>query len=178
MSIENLKQIYIENLCFIMPLKKLRETPNVSFFQIDGVVNDLSGIDLVIHGEDGRSPTIEGDDTWYWYMHTDQEDKLVVHEGVRLVQLYSKKHGKVENFKVTPNAIFHNDKKIFEGSAILGWMPHVFHRVHSPHGSVSTNYATRAQTFDMDTNFNIYTLDVRNGNHEVARIGSEDQPKP
>jgi len=170
------KNTYIENLCFIMPLHKLRETPNVSFYQIDGVVKDLAGVDLVIHGEGGKSPTIEGDDTWYWYMHTDQEDKLVVHSGVRLVELYSCKHGKVETFKVTADAIYHNDEKIFDGAAILGWPPEVFHRVHSPHGSVSTNYAARMSGFDIDTNFNIYQLDVDTGAYKVARIGAQDQP--
>jgi hypothetical protein len=90
----------------------------------------------VIHQPGGKSPLIAGDDQWYWYMHTDQEDKLVVHQGTRLVELYSKKHGMVECFKVTTDAIYHNHQKIFDGAAILGWPPQVFHRVHSPEGSL------------------------------------------
>ncbi|MBO1925958.1 hypothetical protein J3998_00080 [Thiomicrorhabdus sp. 6S2-11] len=171
------RNVYIENLCFIMPLKTLRTTPNVAFYQVDGVVDGLSGVDLVVHGKDGRSPMIAGDDTWYWYMHTNQEDKLVVHTGHRVVQLFSQAHGKVEQFEVTSDAIYHNSEKIFDGAAILGWPPHVFHRVHSPEGSVSTNYASRLEGFDIDTNFNIYQLDPLSGEYSVARIGSEDQPK-
>ncbi|MBD3820789.1 MAG: hypothetical protein IE914_00795 [Thiotrichales bacterium] len=171
------RQIYIENLCFILPLSPLRNTPNVQFFSINNVLEDLSGIDLVIHGKDGRSPLIDGDDTWYWYMHTDQEDKLVVHQGKRVVELYSQQHGQVETFEVTADAIYHNREKIHDGAAILGWAPYVFHRVHSPEGSISTNYARRLKHFDLDTNFNIYQLDTETGSYEVARIGSLDQPK-
>lgn len=170
------KTDYIEHLCFILPLKTLRTTPKVSFYAVDGVVEDLAGIDLVVHEAGGKSPLIDGDDTWYWYMHTDQEDKLVVHQGRRLVQLYSKKHGKVENFEVTPDAIYHNSQKIFSGAAILGWPPHVFHRVHSPEGSLSTNYASRLENFDIDTNFNIYQLDNETGDYETVRLGALDQP--
>ena len=170
------KSIYIENLCFILPLKTLRTTPNVASFAVEGVVDDLSGVDLVMHEPGGKSPLIEGDDTWYWYMHTDQEDKLVVHQGRRLVQLYSEKHGQVENFEVTADAIYHNSQKIYDGAAILGWQPYVFHRVHSPEGSLSTNYASRLEGFDIDTNFNIYKLDTQSGEYQVARLGALDQP--
>ncbi|WP_024851406.1 hypothetical protein [Hydrogenovibrio kuenenii] len=171
------RQTYIENLCFIQPLSPLRSTPNVQFFSIDNILDGLSGIDLVVHGPNGRSPLIDGDDTWYWYMHTDQEDKLVVHNGRRLVELYSLKHGQVEKFEVTANAIYHDGQKIYDGAAILGWDPYVFHRVHSPEGSVSTNYASRTKDFDLDTNFNIYQLDTETGSYEVARIGALDQPQ-
>lgn len=170
------KNIYIENLCFILPLKTLRTTPNVAFYAVEGIVDDLSGVDLVMHEPGGKSPLIEGDDAWYWYMHTDQEDKLLVHQGRRLVQLYSQKHGQVENFEVTPDAIYHNSQKIFEGAAILGWPQHVFHRVHSPEGSLSTNYASRLADFNIDTNFNIYKLDTQTGKYEMARLGALDQP--
>ncbi|WP_051145094.1 hypothetical protein [Thiomicrorhabdus sp. Kp2] len=170
------KNNYIDDLCFILPLKTLRTTPKVSFFAIDGIVDDLSGVDLVMHEPGGKSPLIEGDDTWYWYMHTDQEDKLVVHQGRRLVQLYSVKHGQVENFEVTADAIYHNSQKIFDGAAILGWPAKVFHRVHSPEGSLSTNYAARLPGFDIDTNFNIYKLDTQTGQYQTARLGALDQP--
>ncbi|WP_319380685.1 hypothetical protein [Thiomicrorhabdus sp.] len=171
------RSVYIPNLCFIIPLKPLRTTPNVSFFSVEGVVDSLAGVDLVLHGPGGKSPLIEGDDTWYWYMHTDQEDKLVVHQGKRLVELFSQEHGRVEKFEVTADAIYHDGKKIYDGSAILGWDPLVFHRVHSPEGSISTNYATRMEGFDIDTNFNIYRLNTETGEYETARLGALDQPK-
>ncbi|HHS99576.1 MAG TPA: hypothetical protein ENK73_01850 [Thiomicrospira sp.] len=170
------RQVYIEHLCFIIPLKPLRATPNVNFFSVEGVVEGLSGVDLVIHQPGGKSPLIENDETWYWYMHTDQEDKLVVHQGKRIVELYSKKHGHSETFEVTAEGIFHNGKEIYKGSAILGWEPYVFHRVHSPEGSISTNYAKRLDGFNLDTNFNIYQLDCKTGEYEMARLGSLDQP--
>lgn len=171
------RSIYIENFCFIVPLKPLRATPKVNFFSVEGVVDGLSGVDLVIHEEGGKSPLIAGDENWYWYMHTDQEDKLVVHNGRRYVELYSVAHGQVEKFEVTADAIYHNDEKIYDGAAILGWDPYVFHRVHSPEGSISTNYAKRLPDFDIDTNFNIYTLDTATGDYGVARVGALDQPK-
>jgi len=171
------RQTYIEHLCFIIPLKPLRATPNVNFFSVEGVVDGLSGVDLVIHEPGGKSPLIANDDTWYWYMHTDQEDKLVVHNGKRQVELYSVKHGRVENFEVTTDAIYHNGQKIYDGAAILGWEPYVFHRVHSPQGSISTNYAKRLEGYDMNTNFNIYNLDCDSGDYSMVRLGSLDQPK-
>ena len=171
------RKTYIENLCFIIPLKPLRSTPNVNFFSVEEVVDGLSGIDLVIHEPGGKSPLIANDDTWYWYMHTDQEDKLVVHNGRRHVELYSSKHGQAEAFEVTADAIYHNGTKIHEGAAILGWDPLVFHRVHSPEGSISTNYAKRLEGFDIDTNFNIYNLDCESGEYTMVRLGSLDQPK-
>jgi hypothetical protein len=170
------KNVYIEDLCFILPLKPLRATPNVRFFSVEGVVDDLSSVDLVLHEPGGKSPLIAGDDTWYWYMHTDQEDKLVVHQGKRLVELYSVKHGQIERFEVTTDAIYHNGQQIFSGAAILGWSPHVFHRVHSHEGSVSTNYATRTADFSLATNFNIYTLNPSTGDYALARLGALDQP--
>jgi len=171
------RNVYIEHLCFIIPLKPLRATPKVNFYSVEGVVEGLCGVDLVLHEPGGRSPLIEGDDTWYWYMHTDQEDKLVVHQGKRQVQLYSEKHGQAEQFEVTADAIYHDGKKIYDGAAILGWEPHVFHRVHSPEGSISTNYAKRLPNFDIDTNFNIYNLNCETGEYSMARLGALDQPK-
>ena len=174
---QNNRQTYIENLCFIIPLKTLRATPNVDFYSVEGVIDGLSGIDLVIHQKGGKSPLIVNDDTWYWYMHTDQEDKLVVHDGKRHVELYSEKHGKKEIFEVMANAIYHNGQKIHDGAAILGWGPFVFHRVHSPEGSISTNYAKRLEGYDADTNFNIYNLDCQSGDYSMVRLGALDQPK-
>lgn len=173
---EGVHTTYIENLCFIIPLKTLRNTPNVSFYSVEGVVDTLSGIDLVVHEEGGKSPLISGDDTWYWYMHRSQEDKLVVHQGIRHVELFSQKHGKVEKFEVACDSIKHEGKVIFEGAAILGWGPLVFHRVHSPHGSLSTNYASRTADYDGDTNFNIYQLNTETGEYKTARLGALDQP--
>jgi hypothetical protein len=85
---------YIEYLCFIIPLAPLRNTPSVAFYNVEGVLDGLAGVDLVVHEKGGKSPLIAGDDTWYWYMHTEQEDKLLVHHGRRLVELYSTAHAR------------------------------------------------------------------------------------
>jgi len=79
-------------------------------------------------------------------------------------------------YEGTADAVYHNGEKIHDGAAILGWEPYVFHRVHSPEGSLSTNYAKRLQGFDIDTNFNIYQLDTESGAYDVARLGALDQP--
>lgn len=171
------KQIYFENLCFIVPLKLLRNTPNVQFFSLPGMVEGLADIDLVKHAVGAKSPTISGDATPYWYMHTDQEDNLLVYDGVRIVDLYSKAHGKVEQFEVSANWIKHQGKVIYEGAAIFGWPPYVFHRVHSPNGSLSTNYAKRTPQFSIETNFNIYTLNTETGDYQMKRLGKLDQPE-
>ena len=174
---DDLRQTYIPDLCFIYPYTLLRQTPNVTFYSLDALIPDLEGIDLVIHQPGAKSPTIRGRDTWFWYMHTHQEDKLVVHSGMRIVELYSIAHGQVERFEVCPGEIWHNGEKINDTPAMLGWGPHTFHRVMSPQGSVSTNYATRVAGFDLRTNFNIYDLDVTTGHYEVVRLGAEDQPE-
>lgn len=166
-----------ENLAFIIPLDLLRKTPNVEFYHIPKVMNNLDAIDKVIHGVGAKSPQIKGDSKHYWYMHTDQEDKLVVHEGKRIVELYSVKHGKIEKFEVTSKSIKLNGKTIFKGAGILGWPRLVFHRITSPKGSISTNYARHYSKFDIKTNFNIYDLDVKNSKYWVAREGHKDQPK-
>ena len=168
---------YIENLCFLQPYRLLRQTPRVTFYALDDVIPALGGVDLVIHEPGARSPTIQGQDVWYWYMHPHQEDKLVVHAGKRIVELYSPAHGRVEVFEVTPGEIFHNGQRINKEPAMLGWPPGVFHRVYSPEGSVSTNYAGREDGFDLRTNFNIYRLDTETGEYEVVRLGAEDQPE-
>ncbi len=166
-----------ENLVFIIPLKVLRNTPEVEFYSIPEVIKNLSAIDKVIHKKGAKSPRIKGDSNHYWYMHPNQEDQLIVHDGKRVVELYSKKHNKLEKFEVTAKHIKYNGKVIYSGPAILGWPRKVFHRISSPNGSISTNYAKHYTNFDLKTNFNIYKLNVESGEYEVIREGPKDQPK-
>lgn len=165
-----------EDMVFIKPLSLLRKTPSVEFYNVRDVVNGLSAIDKVIHQKGAKSPRIKGDITWYWYMHPDQQDNLLVHEGKRIVELFERKHGKVERFEVTHNRIKHNEKIIFKGAAILGWPRNVFHRIHSPQGSISTNYAIHYKHFSIKSNFNIYDLDTKTGEYKLVREGHKDQP--
>jgi hypothetical protein len=174
---EGKKEYYIEGLCFIIPLALLRKTPSVEFYHIDGVMKNLGAIDKVVHQKGAYSPNIKGHTRKDkpWYMHLGQEDNLVVHEGKRIVELYSKKHQKVEKFEVTSHTIKHKGKVIFKGPAVFGWPKFVFHRIQSPQGSISTNYAKHFKAFDIKTNFNIYELNTKTGEYKVLREGHVDQ---
>ena len=164
-----------DHLAFILPLTLFRSTPAVEFYKIPDVMRNLGSIDKVIHQKGAKSPMIAGDKKHYWYMHQYQEDQLVVHEGKRVIDLYSRKHGKVEHFEVYPDKIKHEGKISFKGAGILAWPRYVFHRVYSPEGSISTNYARHYSGYDVNTNFNIYDLDPATGEYHVVRAGHEDQ---
>lgn len=170
------KTFIVKDLVFLIPLKLVRKTPSVEFYHIDGVIKRLCAIDKVIHQKGAVSPLVKGSKVKRpWYMHPDQEDNLVVHEGKRFVELYSKKHGKIEKFECTSKYIKWNGKIIFKGPAVLGWPTNVFHRIKSPSGSISTNYAIHYKHFEMKTNFNIYDLDLETGKHSLLREGFKDQ---
>jgi len=158
---KNKKSITVfHNLASIIPLHVFRKTPKVTFLKINQVIHHLGSIDQVNHATGAKSPMIPNDPVHYWYMHRYQKDQLIVHKGVRIVELYSKKHGRKETFEVSRHWIKHNGKIIFKGTGLLCWPAYVFHRIYSPTGSVSTNYAKHAKGFSMKTNFNIYDLDL------------------
>ena len=57
------------------------------------------------------------------------------------------------------------------------WPAGIFHRIISgSEGSISLNFATRTNKFDINNNFNIYDLDRKNGMYHVLKEGEEDQP--
>ncbi len=171
----------ISGMCFIRPLPPLRSTPNVEFNVIP-VLDQLSAIDRVRHAPGAYSPSVPGTELRPWYMHPDQEDNLLVCEGRRVVELYNKEHGTVETFEVTPNRLMQckpnlsECRVIYEGPHIFGWPKNVFHRVYSPEGSFSINFARHYEGFDMSTNFNIYELNTDTGDYSVVREGHLDQP--
>ena len=175
-NIEKKTWIY-KDLAFIIPMKLLRKTPSVEFYTIPEVIKHLDAIDKVIHAPGAKSPMIKGDKNHYWYMHDAQEDKIVVHEGKRIIELYSHKHKKIEKFEVTAHTIKHGGKIIFKGAGILGWPKKVFHKIASPNGSISTNYAKHYSNFDLKHNFNIYDIDVKINKHTLIRDGYKDQPQ-
>ncbi len=68
------------------------------------------------------------------------------------------------------------DKLIYEGAAILSWYRGIFHRIISgKNGSASLNIATHYPGFDIDTNFNIFSLDTETADFKVIRKGFLDQ---
>ncbi len=162
----------------IVPLNIFRRTPGVYFENVPtGAFSKISAIDRVIHVSNAVSPGRVGSIERPWYMHPHQEDNLLVLHGRRIVELYTKKHGKTEYFVVTPEYIKKNDRMVFEGAAMLCWPNLVFHRVmSSEEGSSAINFAVHHEKINMRTNFNIYSLDTATGEFHVIRQGYLDQP--
>lgn len=167
----------VEGFYKIIHLKRFRETQGVLFEVFDSnFLQDVKGIDKVVHCGNAISPGPVGDCERPWYMHPYQADNLIVFSGKRYIELYSLKHKTVETFVVTPTQIFHNGTLVCDDGGILTWSPNVFHRVESrDEGSVSMNFAQRYEGFDIKDNFNIYELDIQTGNYFVIREGHEDQ---
>jgi hypothetical protein len=168
------KKFYIDGMCFFIPLEKLRSTPKVEF-DIIPIIDELGSIDRVKHDPGAYSPSLPDSDEKPWYMHPNQEDNLIVFHGKRFVYLYTKDHSKTERFEVTPNYVKYGDTFVYEGRCLFGWPEGVFHRVHSPEGSISVNFAKRSAGFDIKTNFNIYRLNTESGDYQVLREGHKDQ---
>lgn len=167
----------VEGLYRIIKLKDFRKTEGVSFdVMTKSMVPQVHAVDRVLHTGGAVSPGPVGDVERPWYMHTNQDDNLVVLQGTRYVEVYTPKHGKVEKFVVEPNKIIHNGEVVYEGGAVLVWPVGVFHRIESgKEGSASINLATHYDGFDIDTNFNIYDVNTETGEYHVIREGYKDQ---
>ncbi len=167
----------VTGLYKIVELKKLRRTKGVFFDVIpEDLLDNVSGVDRVIHESDAISPGSIAGVKRPWYMHTAQSDNLVVLSGERHIDLYSEEHGKVETFIVSKDKIFKNGELICDYPAVLTWPPYVFHRVESKkEGSASINFAKRTENFDIKHNFSIYDLNTKTGEYRVIREGHRDQ---
>ena len=161
----------------IIKLTPFRRTPGVffDFVPLDALAR-IDAIDRVIHERAAVSPGPVDGIEQPWYMHPHQEDNLIVLFGTRHVDIYARKHGRVESFVVTPNRIEHNGEVVCSEPAMLVWPRAVFHRIRSgPEGSASLNFAVHHEGFDLRTNFNIYDLDTETGKFRVLREGYKDQ---
>ncbi len=161
----------------IIELKPFRKTEGVTFDIVPmEFLPRVDGVDRVIHRSHAVSPgALPGVDR-PWYMHPHQEDNLMVLFGKRTVDIYTLEHRRMETFIVEPERITKNGKVIFEGGAMLVWPCNVFHRIATgSEGSASLNFAARYEGFDVRTNFNVYSLDVKNNKYELAREGYLDQ---
>lgn len=167
----------VDNLFEIVHLRRFRKTEGVIFDVFTKeLIEPISGIDRVIHQSNAVSPGKIGDVDRPWYMHPHQSDNLLVLHGERHIDLYSREHGKVESFVVTPTEVFQNGKLICDVPGMLIWPPYVFHRVESKeNGSASVNFAYREKGFDIKNNFNIYDLNTETGEYKVIRKGFKDQ---
>jgi hypothetical protein len=169
----------VEGLYRIVALKSLRRTPGVRFdmVRLESLLR-IDAIDRVIHDGGAVSPGAVGDISRPWYMHTHQDDNLLVLNGVREVDIYTPQHGRVEHFTVTADHVRRDGKLLHEGAAMLVWPRGVFHRIVSDpiEGSASLNLATHYDGFDLETNFSIYDLNTETGEYHVIRKGHLDQP--
>ncbi len=161
----------------VIALQPFRKTEGVSFDILPkNLVPKVDAVDRVIHKKSAVSPGPVGDITEPWYMHPHQDDNLIVLQGVRYVEIYTKAHGRIESFVVTPDRIEHNNRLLYDGVGLLVWPRGVFHRIKSGDiGSASINLATHYEGIDMRTNFNIYDLDIETGKFRVIREGHLDQ---
>ena len=166
----------VEWLYHIIPLKQLRHTDSVDF-EVMSFFEEFNGVDIVKHWEWAKSPWSINDKWDYWYMHPAQEDNLITLSWNRYVELYNKEHWKIERFEISHERIKLNWEILHEWPAILGWPVWGFHRNYSPEGSVSMNFAVRWSEFNLDTEFNIYDLDIETWDYKVARVWKLDQPK-
>jgi len=168
----------VPGLYRVIPLTPFRRTAGVSFdFVPMAAIPGISAIDRVVHQGGAVSPGPVGGVAQPWYMHPCQDDNLLVLHGVRHVDLYSEKHGRMESFRVYPDRLEDGDgKMICATPCMLVWPTRVFHRIVSgENGSASLNFAVHHEGFDIRTNFNIYDLDQEACRYELLREGYRDQ---
>ncbi|MFH2114638.1 MAG: hypothetical protein ABIJ86_09055 [Spirochaetota bacterium] len=161
----------------IIELEKFRRTEGVKFdiFPMQFLPR-IDGIDRVMHASDALSPGTVGNVERPWYMHPEQEDNLLVLQGIRTVDIYTLEHKQLLTFVVEPDRILKDGKVIHDGPAILVWPVKVFHRITSgTNGSASLNFAVRKPGINMKTNFNIYDLDITANTYQLIRAGHLDQ---
>ena len=166
----------------LIPLRMLRRTSGVIFDEmVPSDIPRIDGIDKVIHMSNSISPGPVEDSVppckRPWYMHPGQDDNLMVLQGTRYIDIFCPKQKKKESFIVTPEKIYKNDKLYYDGSAMIVWPAGIFHRIISgEEGSISINFSTRTNKFNLDDNFNIYDLNTSTGEYNVIKNGVEDQP--
>jgi hypothetical protein len=167
----------VNGLYRIVEMKLFRKTPGVVFdlYPMETIPR-IDTIDRVLHEKGAVSPGPVGDHQKSWYMHEHQADNLIVLHGQRTVHLYTKNHGRVEEFIVRPDEIYHNGELVVKGGAVLGWPTHVFHHIISgDNGSASLNLAVHYEGFNIRSNFDVFSLDTETGDYQVIRKGYEDQ---
>ena len=162
----------------IIPLRVLRRTSGVKFDEIvPSDIPKIDGIDRVIHGPNSISPGPIHNIKRPWYMHKYQDDNLMVLQGTRFVDIYCPLLKNKASFIITPDKIYKNNKLYCDYPAMIVWSAGIFHRIISgPEGSISVNFATRHENYNINDNFNIYDLDLETGKYKVIKDGYKDQP--
>lgn len=167
----------VPGLYRVIALKPFRRTEGVTFDLVPMEhLPAINGIDRVIHQHGASSPGALAGVKRPWYMHTQQEDNLLVLQGRRTVEIYTAERGRAETFVVEPERVIRGGWTVCDRPAMLVWPRRVFHRITSgEQGSISLNFAVRDRDCDMKTNFNIYDLDIETGVYTVVREGHLDQ---
>ena len=167
----------VKGLYKIISIEEFRKTPDVLFSILTKPdLPSIDSFDEVIHKKGAISPGKDDNGKRTWYMHPHQDDNLIVLMGERNIDIYSKAHGRIEKFKITPDCVFINDEPVCYKKAFVVWPKGVFHRIISgDEGSISVNLSTHYEGFDILTNFNIYNLDTNTGDYSVYRKGHLDQ---
>ena len=166
----------------IIPLRVLRRTSGVKFDElVPSDIPKIHGIDRVIHAPNSISPGPVDDVTPVvtrpWYMHSAQDDNLLVLQGTRYVDIYCPNRKEKASFIINPDKVYKNDKLYYDGAAMIVWPAGIFHRIISGlEGSISVNLSTRTKKFNLNDNFNVYNLCTTTGKYEVIKEGHEDQP--
>lgn len=166
----------------LIPLRTLRQTPRVAFHEIvPSDIPPVHGLDRIVHEpyaispgpvDDGPQPVRRP-----WYMHTAQDDHLLVLQGERFVDIFCTASRRLASFVITPDKVYKNGKLYHDAPAMVVWPAGIFHRiVTGAQGSISVNLASRKKSFDLEDNFNIYDLDVTTGSSVLLRDGKDDQP--
>lgn len=166
----------------LIPLRVLRRTQGVKFDEmVPSDIPKIHGIDKVIHAPNSISPGPVRDSVPScnrpWYMHNGQDDNLMVLQGTRYIDIFCPKQKKKESFIVTPDKVYKNDKLYYDGPAMIVWPAGIFHRIISgEEGSISVNFSTRTKDFNIEDNFNIYSLNTSTGEYITLKEGKDDQP--
>lgn len=168
----------MSNLYRLIPLRILRRTYGVSFDEIvPSDIPRIHGIDRVIHLANSISPGPIEDVKRPWYMHTNQDDNLLVLQGTRYIDIYNPKDKLGASFIITPDKVYKNEKLYYNGPAMVVWPAGIFHRIISgSEGSISVNFASRNHGFNLKDNFNIYDLNKDTGEYKLLKQGIDDQP--
>jgi hypothetical protein len=166
----------------LIPLRVLRRTAGVKFDEmVPSDIPKIHGIDRVIHGPNSISPgpveDVSPPTKRPWYMHPGQDDNLMVLQGTRYVDIFNPVDKVKSSFVITPEKVYKNDKLYYDGPAMIVWPAGIFHRIISgDEGSISINFSTRTNKFNLDDNFNIYNLNTYTGNYTLLKEGVDDQP--
>ncbi len=170
--------INIENFYHITGFTPFRQTPGVLFESMDtSFIDRISVVDRVRHESGAVSPGPIDEVERPWYMHPYQSDNLLVVHGKRTVDLFNPVTKELVRIESTHNEVKVNGTVVCNTSAVVGWSQGIFHRIVSDpkQGSDSLNFATHYDGFDIDTNFNIYDVNLETGDYREIRRGKLDQ---